>query len=168
MPEDGFRHELVRGELRTMPYRGFLEGHVSASITVSLGIHVKANRLGTVYAGGTGFLLESDPDHVRAPCAAYVRRERAESVEDRDAYFPGAPDLAVEVVSPSDLYTEMDERVADWLDAGALAVVVVNPHNRTAKVHRSRTDIVALEESDTLNLGNVVSGWRMSVKDIFE
>lgn len=168
MPDDGFRHELVRGELRRMPYRGFLEGQVSASITTSLGIHVKANRLGTAFAGGTGFLLESDPDHVRAPCVAYVRRERAESVVDRDDYFPGAPDLAIEVVSPSDLYADVEEKVADLLDAGALAVVVVNPHNRTVKVHRSRTDIVALDESDTLDVGDVVPGWRMSVKDILE
>ena len=168
MPDDGFRHELVRGELRKMPYRGLLEGQVSASITTSLGIHVNANRLGTAFAGGTGFLLESDPDHVRAPCVAYVRRERAESVVDRDDYFPGAPDLAIEVVSPSDLYADVEEKVADLLDAGALAVVVVNPQNRTVKVHRSRTDIVALDESDTLDVGDVVPGWRMSVKDIFE
>ena len=168
MPDDGFRLELVRGELRKMPYRGFLEGQVSASIAVSLGIHVKANRLGTTYAGGTGFLLESDPDHVRAPCAAYVRRERAESVADRDDYFPGAPDFAIEVISPSDLYTDVEEKVADWLEAGTLAVIVVNPHNRTVKVHRSHTEVAALGESDTLDVGDVVPGWRVPIKDIFE
>ena len=133
-----------------------------------MGIYVKTNRLGTAYAGGTGFLLESDPDHVRAPGAAFVRRERAESVVDRDSYFPGAPDLAIEVVSPSDRYTDVDEKVADWLDAGTLAVVVVNPRSRTVKVHRSRTGIAALDESDTLDVSDIVPGWQMSIKDIFE
>ena len=61
MPDDGFRYELVRGELRKMPYRGFLEGQVSASIAVLLGIHVKANRLGTVYVGGTGSCWSRTP-----------------------------------------------------------------------------------------------------------
>ncbi len=168
MPDDGFRHELVRGELRTMPYRGFLEGQVSASIAASLGIYVKTNRLGTAYAGGTGFLLESDPDHVRAPAVAFVRRERAESVVDRDIYFPGAPDIAVEVISPSDSYTEVEEKVADWLDAGTLAVIVVDPRRRTAKVHRSPTEVVVLKEEDVLAVEDVVPGWRMTVKDIFE
>ena len=168
MPDDGFRYELVRGELRKMPYRGFLEGQVSASITTSLGIHVKANRLGTAFAGGTGFLLESDPDHVRAPCVAYVRRERAESVVDRDAYFPGAPDLAIEVISPSDSYSEVEEKIADWLDAGTLAVIVVDPRRRTVKVHHSPAEAAVFTEPDVLAVEDIVPGWRMPVKDIFK
>ena len=167
MPDDGFRHELVRGELRTMPYRGFLEGQVAASIATSLGVYVKTNRLGTVYAA-TGFLLESDPDHVRAPAVAFVRRECAESVVDRDTYFPGSPDIAVEVISPSDSYTEVEEKVADWLEAGTLAVIVVDPHRRTAKVHRSLTEVVVLTEADVLAVEDVVPGWQMSIKDIFK
>ena len=167
MPDDGFRYELVRGELRKMPYRGFLDGQVSASITTSLGSHVKTNRLGTTYAGGTGFLLESDPDHVRAPCAAFVRREPVESGVDRDGYFPGAPDLAVEVISPNDSYTEVEEKVADWLDAGTLAVIVVDPRRRTIKVHRSPAEAVVLTEADVLAVEDVVPGWQMRVRDIF-
>ena len=168
MPDDGFRYELIRGELRKMPYRGFLEGHVSASITALLGTHVKANRLGTVYAGGTGFLLESAPDHVLAPAMAFVRRARAESVVDRDGYFPGAPDIAVEVISPSDSYTEVEEKVADWLNAGTLAVLVVDPRRRTIKVHRSPAEAVVLTEADVLAVEEIVPGWQMRVRDIFQ
>ena len=167
MPDDGFRYELVRGELRKMPYRGFREGQVSASIAALLGIHVKANRLGTVYAA-TGFLLESDPDHVRAPAVAFVRRARAESVVDRDGYFPGAPDIAVEVISPSDSYTEVEEKVADWLNAGTLAVIVVDPRRRTIKVHRSPAEAVVLTEADVLAVEEIVPGWQMRVRDIFQ
>ena len=107
-------------------------------------------------------------DGKRAAGHAFVRRERTETAEDGPGFFPGAPDLAVEVVSPSDRYTEVDEKVADWLDAGTLAVVVVNPRRRTVNVHRSLTDITALSESDTLDVSDVVPGWRMPVKEIFE
>ena len=168
MPDDGFRYELVRGELRKMPLADHVHGRQAASIGVSLGIHVRENGMGKAYAAETGFLLASDPDHVRAPDAAFVRRERAEAEGDSQGFFPGAPDLAIEVVSPGDRYTEVDEKVADWLDAGTLAVVVVNPRRRTVNVHRSPTHVTALSESDTLDVSDVVPGWRMPVKEIFE
>ena len=161
--------------LRKMPPAGHVHGEYAMSVGISLGAYVKANGLGKVYAAETGFLLASDPDHVRAPDGAFVRRERAEAAEDAPGFFPGAPDLAVEVVSPSDRYTEVDEKVADWLDAGTLAVVVVNPRRRTVNVHRSPTDgcltarqVTALSESDTLDVSDVAPGWRMPVKEIFE
>ena len=168
MPDDGFRYELVRGELRKMTPAGHVHGEYAASILISLGAHVNANGLGKAYAAETGFKLESDPDHVRAPDAAFVRRERAEEARDTRGFFPGAPDVAVEVISPSDSYTEVEEKVADWLDAGTLAVIVVDPRRRTVKVHRSLTDIVVLTEADTLDIGDVVPGWQMLVRDIFQ
>ena len=167
-PDDGLRYELIRGELRKMAPAGHVHGDHAGSIFIDMGSHVKANGLGKAYAAETGFLLASDPDHVRAPDGAFVRRERAEAAGDAPGFFPGAPDLAIEVVSPSDRYTEVDEKVADWLDAGTLAVVVVNPRGRTVKVHRSATDITVLSEADTLDVSDVVPGWRMPVKDIFE
>ena len=129
---------------------------------------MKANGLGKVYAAETGFKLASDPDHVRAPDAAFVQRERVEEVGDSPGFFPGPPDVAIEVISPSDLYTDVDEKVSDWLDAGTLAVIVVDPRRRVVKVHRSLTDVVVLAEADTLEVSDVVLGWQMSIKDIFE
>ena len=168
MPDDGFRYELVRGELRKRPLAGHVHGRYAASIGISLAVHVKANGLGKVYAAGTGFKLESDPDHVRAPDAAFVRRERAEAVGDAPGYFPGAPDLVIEVISPSDRYTEVYEKVADWLNAGAQAVVVVNARGKVVRVHRSLNDVVVLSESDMLDVNDVVEEWQMPVREIFE
>ena len=168
MPRDGFRYELVRGELKKMPPAGHDHGEYALSIGASLRAHARANRLGRAYAAETGFKLESDPDHVRAPDAAFVRRERSEEARGMPGFFPGPPDVAVEVISPSDRYTEVDENVADWLAAGTLAVVVVDPRSRTVRIHRSRTDTEALGESDTLEIGDVVPGWRMPVSEIFE
>jgi Uma2 family endonuclease len=168
MPDDGFRYELVRGELRKMAPAGHDHGRIAASVAARLYVHVTEGGLGEVYAAETGFRLESDPDHVRAPDTAFVRRERAEAARGTPGFFPGAPDVAVEVISPSDSYTEVEEKVADWLGAGTLAVVVVDPRRRTVKVHRSLVDAVVLTEADVLAIEDVVPGWRVPVKDIFK
>ncbi len=165
MPDDGFRYELVRGELRKMSPAGQFHGEYASSIHISLGWHAKANGLGKVYSSDTGFRLAADL--VRAPDVSFVRRERAEAVKDTPGFFPGAPDLAVEVISPSDRYVDVDEKVADYLDAGALAVIVVNPRRRTVSVHRPAGSVV-LTEADTLEMDDVVPGWRMAVREVFE
>ena len=85
-----------------------------------------------------------------------------------EGYWPGAPDLVVEVISPGDVYTEVEEKVFDWLGAGARMVVVVNPRKRAVTVYRSFSDIVVLTENGTLEGGEVVPGWSMTVKDIFD
>ena len=166
MPNDGFRYELVRGELRKMPFADHVHSERALAIGASLLIHARANRLGRVYGADTGFELA--PDHVRAPDAAFVRAERADAAQDSDGFFPGPPDLAVEVISPDDLYIDVEEKIADWLDAGAIAVVVANPSGRTVEIRRSRTDVVILNENDVLEVQDVVPGWRMPVADIFK
>ena len=168
MPDDGFRYELVRGELRRTSPAGHSHGEYAMSIGVSLGAHVRANRLGKTYAAETGFLLESDPDHVRAPDVAFVRGERADAARNTRGYFPGPPDLAVEVVSPHDRRAAVDEKIADWLAAGVLAVVVVNPPDRTVKIHRPPAGVVTLTADDVLEVDDVVPGWRMPVRGMFE
>lgn len=86
----------------------------------------------------------------------------------RDRYFPGAPDLAVEVVIPSDTYFYIEDKVADWLNTGTRMIIVVNADLQTAAVYRSPTDVVILTETDTLDGGDVVPGWRMAVSEVFE
>ena len=168
MPRGDFRCELVRGELRKYPFAGWVHGRQAARITASLGLHVEANRLGETRAAGTGFELASD--HVRAPDAAFVRKERADALmgsECEDGFFPGPPDLAVEVIERDDRYIDVEEKIADWLAAGTQAVVVTNPCIRTVEIRRSPTDIVVLNEGDILEVQDVVPGWRMAVSEIF-
>ena len=167
MPDDGFRYELVRGELRKMSPAGHRHGRIAGNVTASLGPHVVVNKLGRVYVADTGFLISSDPDTVRAPDVAFASQKRLDEVGDVEGYWPGAPDLVVEVISPGDTYTEVEEKVLEWLEAGALMVVVVNPRKRVVTVYRSLTDIIVLTEDDTLDGGNVVPGWTMAVGDIF-
>ena len=167
MPDDGFRYELVEGNLREMAPAGHQHGRIAINVSTPLAQHVKANNLGVVYAAETGFKLASNPDTVRAPDVAFVRRERVESVGDSEGFWPGAPDLAVEVVSPGDSYTDVEEKVFDWLDAGTRLVIVVNPRKRLVTLYRSLTDVVVLTEADVLDGGDVVPGFAMPVKDIF-
>ena len=168
MPDGGFRYELVRGELRKRLPAGQTHGRYGSNIHISLGGYAKANRLGISYTADTGFILETDPDHVRAPDFAFISNERLREIGESEGFAQGAPDIAVEVISPNDRYTEVEEKVEDWLNAGCRAVVVVNPRRRTVNLHRSPTDVIILTESDTLEISDVVPGWRMPVEDIFE
>lgn len=167
MPDHGLRNELVRGEVRWMAPAGNVHGRIAVNVTTPLDQHVRENDLGLVFAAETGFKIESGPDTVRAPDVAFVRRERVEEVGEVEGFWPGAPDLAVEVVSPNDLYTEVEEKVADWVDAGAGMVVVVNPRNKTVAVRHSQTEIIILGEDGALDGDEIVPGWSLAVHDIF-
>jgi Uma2 family endonuclease len=167
MPDDGFRYELVQGALRRMSSAGFRYGRLIMNIAASLDHHVRAQRLGVVCAAETGFLLATDPDTVRAADVAFIRQERLDLAAEPEGYWPGAPDLVVEVVSLNDLSTEVDAKVTDWLDAGTRMVVVVNPRTRSVTVYRSRAQIVVLREQDTLDGSDVVPGWTLPVATLF-
>ncbi|HVF26659.1 MAG TPA: Uma2 family endonuclease [Pyrinomonadaceae bacterium] len=166
--QDGLRYELLEGELRRMPPAGHEHGDVTMNIAAPLHRHVKSNGLGKVYAAETGFLLQTNPDTIRAPDVAFVRRERAEQVSKNTGYWPGAPDLAVEVVRPGDTVSRVEEKVQEWLKFDVRLVWIVSPKLRTVTAYRSLTDVVVLKEKDTLDGGDVVPGWRMPVDDLFE
>jgi Uma2 family endonuclease len=167
MPDDGFRYELVKGELRKMSPSGWEHGVVVVNVTLLLGQHVKINNLGVCCGAETGFKIASDPDTVRAPDLAFVSRERIPEGDAPKKFWPGAPDLAVEVVSPGDTYGEVEEKVEEWLAAGARAVWVLNPKRRSVSVYRSMKDVTHLSEGDELDGGDVVSGFRCKVSEIF-
>ena len=167
MPDDEFRYELVRGELRKMTPSGNVHGRVVVRITWPLAQHVEANVLGVVYAAETGFVLARDPDTVRAPDVAFVSRERVEAVGEVEGYWPGAPDLAVEVISPNDSHVEVEEKVFDWLEAGTKMVLAVNPRRRSVTLYRSQSDITILTGTDVLDGGDVVPGFQLTLQQIF-
>ena len=167
MPDDGFRYELVKGELKRMSPTGDEHGEVTMRLASPLYQYVTLNKLGKVYAAETGFKLESDPDTVRAPDIAFVSMERIQAAGRIQGYRGGAPDLAVEVLSPGNTKREMAEKVKAYFAAGARLVWVVNPKPKTVTVYRSPSDIVTLTEKDTLEGGEVVPGFQIPVAEIF-
>jgi Uma2 family endonuclease len=167
MPDDGFRYELVKGEVRRMPPAGSEHGAVAVNIAVVIARFVKPHDLGVVFGAETGFKIASEPDTVRAPDLAFVRRERIPAGGIPRGFWPGAPDLAVGVVSPGDTYTEVEEKVNDWLNAGTRMVLVLNPRTRTVAVYTSHTAVERLTESDTLGGGEVLPGFACRVAELF-
>jgi len=167
LPDDGLRRELIHGAVKTMPPAGQQHGRIAQRIAALLWQHVSAQQLGEVDAAETGFKLASNPDHVRAPDAAFVRRERVVAVGEVEGFWPGAPDLAVEVVSPSDSFADVEEKVFDWLDAGSRAVIVVNPKKRSVTVYRSVRDVRVLNEDEPLSVEDVVPGWSVPLHRLF-
>lgn len=167
MPADGMRHELVRGELITMPPAGFEHGTVTVNIAMPLHNHVKQHQQGIIVAAETGFVIERGPDTVRAPDIGFVSKERLSRIGIPKNFFPEAPDAAVEVLSPGDTVNEVDDKVQEWLTAGCLLVWVVNPRQKVVTVYRSNAKPIILTATDYLDGGDVIPGFRMLVGEIF-
>jgi Uma2 family endonuclease len=167
LPRGRYRYELVKGELKQMSPGGHNHGRVGMRLAAPLASYVTSQKLGEAYLAETGFKLESDPDTVRAPDIAFIKRERIEQVGEGAGYWIGAPDLAVEVVSPDDTAKKVERKAADWLEAGTGMVWVINPKPKTVTVYRSLTDIDVLTEKDTLSGGEIVPGFEIAVSRIF-
>jgi Uma2 family endonuclease len=167
LPDDGMRHELVYGELRTMTPSGAEHGRRTNIVNTSLGQYVGEHGQGVAYGAETGFLLARDPDLVRAPDAAFVSKERAEAAGTVLGYWPGAPDLAVEVVSPYDRPAEVEEKVATWLAHGTRMVVIVYPIESRVRIHRPGRPPRDLSVSEAIDGEDVLPGWRLPLAELF-
>lgn len=168
LPDDGYRYDLVRGWLVREPPPGARHGELSLELARVLANHVKAARLGRVFAAETGFRLAELPPTVRAPDVSFVARSRMPEGPAPAGYVPFAPDLAVEVVSPSNRWTEVAAKVRDYLEAGTRLVWIVDPPARTVTVHRPSSAWMVRGEDDALDGEDVVPGFRMRVGSLFD
>jgi len=167
MPDDGMRHELIRGELRTMTHPGYEHGRVAAEIGGLLRSHARRTGSGVTVAAETGFVLARNPDTVRAPDAAFIAKDRAETIGRTQKYWPEAPVLAVEVISPNDTHREVRDKALEWLAAGSKMVLVLDPPKRTATVYRGQGDAHVYGAEDTLDLRDAVPGFSVAVAELF-
>ncbi len=145
---------------------GGRHGRITIRLTMPIANHVEAHGLGTVVAAETGFILTRDPDTVRAPDIGLIWAERADAA-DTAGFIPGAPDLAVEVLSPDDRPGYVSDKVAEWIEAGTRAVWVVDPRSRTVIVHEPNREPRLLDEADTLLGVDVLPGFELDVRRIF-
>ncbi len=161
------RLELIRGELKVMSPSKLLHGIICADVAAELSGFVKVRDLGVVVGAETGFIVERDPDTVLGADAAFISHERLSTIEDLDKFAPFAPDLAVEVMSPSNTKREMEEKVVLYFAAGARAVWVFNPKKKSVATYASPTDVRVLGEHDTLDGGDVLPGFKLELSKLF-
>ncbi|HEV7301227.1 MAG TPA: Uma2 family endonuclease [Tepidisphaeraceae bacterium] len=161
------RCELIRGEIVMMAPSGFDHGATIINLSFLLAAHVKKHKLGVVVGAETGFIVARDPDTVRGADIAFVRADRLLGPRPK-SFWIGAPDLAVEVLSPDDRPGEVARKVDDYLAAGALLVWVVSPKRKSITVHQPMAEPRTLRSTDTLDGGIVLSGFRCKVAQAFE
>ncbi len=161
------RAEIRRGELIRMGPSGARHGKVTVRAGRRLDEFVQSRRLGEVFGAETGFILERDPDTVRGADAAFVSAARLPGGEIPAGFFPGAPDLAVEVLSPDDRASEVEEKVGEYLHAGARAVWVLNPKTRSLTTYAPGGVARLLGPDDVLDGGEVLPGFSIRVAEFF-
>lgn len=173
LPHDGWQYELVEGRLVRMPPAGPWHGGYSSRLDRALGSYVDDHDLGIVTVGEPGFDLSQpgQPDTVLAPDIAYVRKDRVpvEGSPAGSGFWRLAPDLAVEVVSPSQYHPEMAQKARAWLDAGVRLVWMVWPAAKQVEVWVAGQDapIAILGVGDTLDGRDVVPGFSYPVASLF-
>ena len=156
-------YEYVKGELIPMPAASAEHGLIGARVFLHLGVYVHEHQLGAVVTPDTGFQVG---ERVLKPDIAFLSTERLP--DDLSKAFPIPPDLAVEVVSPSDAFRRVVEKAFAYLEAGTQMVWVVEPGSKTVTVYRSETDIKLLTINDTLSGEDVVEGFSCQVAQLFE
>jgi len=160
--------ELVRGELRVTPPAGAPHGVAAVNLVFMLLSHVRRHGIGRVFADGFGYELIRLPRTVRVPDASFVRGERLPPEGIGPGLLKLAPDLAIEVLSPSESASELEEKLDDYLFSGTQLIWVVDPVRRTVMIIAADAPVRWLREGDTLDGGAVVCGFTCPVSDIFE
>lgn len=166
-PDDDHRDDLIRGRLYRTPPASGEHGEISLEFGCLIGNEVVARKAGKVFGAGTGFFVARNPDTVLTPDFAFIRAAQLPPREDQIKFVPVAPDLAVEIVSPSDRETEVAEKVQAYLEAGVALLLVVRPRPRTIAIHAPDQPPRVLSEGDVLDVGDVLPGFRLPVVDIF-
>lgn len=161
------RFELIRGELRVMSLAKPLHGVICSRLTIKLGGFVEEHELGETFGAETGFLVERDPDSVLGPDVAFVSHERLAADENFEKYFPFAPDLAVEVLSPGNTVREINEKIAMYFAAGSRAVWVFDPKKRTAAAYTSPSEVRVFNEHESFDGGEVLPGFTLNLAKLF-
>ena len=164
MPLQGI-WELVDGEPIELTPAAGRSGWLSANIVALLANHVHPNRLGWAFSSETGFILFGNRQTVRAPDAAVVLRDRLAAPPD--TFVPLAPDLAVEVLSPSDRMADAMSKITMYLQAGVRLVWLVDPATRTVTIFRQDAAPQNVGQEHILDGGDVLPGFRVSVAEIF-
>jgi len=166
---DGKRYELVDGNLVETDM-SLWSSYLAGELYRRLGNHCRDHRLGWVLPEGTSYQCFPDaPDKVRRADTSFIRHDRLSPEQaEAEGHVPIAPDLVAEVVSPHDLYYQVDAKVSEWLGASVKLLWVVNPNTRRVRITRADGSGSTVRENDELSGEGVVAGFRCRVGDLFQ
>lgn len=161
------RLELRKGKIITMSPAGSKHGIFALRLGAQIQFFIDEHDLGVAFAAETGFLLEKEPDTVLAPDAAFINKEHLPQDDLPEGYFPGTPDLVVEVVSLNDRMAEVQNKVQIWLQYGTRLVWIVEPKTATITIYRADGSVTLLQATDTLDGEDVLPGFRYGLANLF-
>ena len=165
--DDEYQGELVRGELRVTPAPGAPHGMIATNLTVLLAVHVAERRVGWVFADSVGYQLVDLPRTVRRPDVSFVRADRLPAEGVGPGFLKLAPDLVVEVISPSETASELEEKLEDYRTCGTQLIWVVDPIRRTVMIMASDAPLRWVREGERLDGGAVLPGFSCDVSELF-
>lgn len=168
IPDDGFRYELIRGELIRMSPAGAGHGTVAFLFGFHLANYLIPRKLGRCYTADTGFALAKSPDTVFAPDFSYVHVDRLALIANPLVYIEVPPDLVLDVLSPTDRIVKLKQKARAWLDFGTRVVVTINPRNRETSIYRSGAEVQILTADETIELPDIAPGWSLPLRKLFE
>jgi Uma2 family endonuclease len=169
LPEDGNDHELVNGELVMSPKNTPYHGDICADLSMAMRVFVKAKGLGTVWDSSTGFWMRNR--NCRAPDVSFITKDRLVRLgfkRSTQKFFPGAPDLAVEVLSSTNTRGEIDERLLDFFDSGTQIAWLIDPAAESVEVCHSLTQRRRLTVGAVLEGEHLLPGFQYPIADLFK
>ncbi|MGI0488682.1 Uma2 family endonuclease [Pantanalinema rosaneae CENA516] len=165
LPEDG-RYELVDGELVNMGNSGMEHGEIGSFLGGSLSLYVRSNKLGCVCDSSTAFTMKNG--NKRSPDVSFVAKERLQGVKRLPkGYFQGSPDLAVEILSPTNTVEEIHDKIVEYFENGSRLVWVIHPDEQYVLVYHSPSPDAFLRMGDRLDGEEVVPGFTLPVAELF-
>lgn len=165
LPEDG-RYELVNGELVNMGNSGMEHGEIGSFLGGSLSLYVRSNKLGRVCDSSTAFTLKSG--NRRSPDVSFVAKERLQGIRRLPrGYFQGSPDLAVEILSPSNTVEEIHDKIVEYFESETRLVWVIHPDEQYVLVYHSPSPDRLLRLNDVLDGEAVIPGFSLAIAELF-
>ena len=169
LPEDGYNHEVVDGELVMSPKNDPYHGDICADLSMALRAFAKARQLGAVWDSSTGFWMYNR--NCRAPDVSFISKERLQALGFKRSsrnFFPGAPDLAVEVLSPNNTRKEIDERLKDFFGSGTQIAWIINPDTECVEVCHAPDQCKLVGSGADLDGEHLLPGFRYPIADLFK
>jgi Uma2 family endonuclease len=166
MPEDGMHREILYGELIELPPPKLRHEEIASHFLASLNVFNSRSKLGRVYGSSMGYKVLGDVRTWIEPDVSFLLMQRVQANKGKD-YADGAPDLAIEIISPSESAQDVEAKTDAYFRGGAHAVVVVYPKPRIVRLHLSDGSARTLRAGDVLTIPELLPGWELPIEDIF-